>query len=56
MSILSDNITEDTVTITKKEYDKLKEKRDLLDALEAAGVDNWDGYDYAMEILNKKEV
>lgn len=45
----------DTITITKKEYEKLKEKRDLLDALEAAGVDNWDGWDYAMEILGKED-
>lgn len=24
---------------------------DILDALYAAGVDNWEGYDYAMEML-----
>lgn len=30
---------------------KLREKEQLLDALEAAGVDNWEGYDEAMEML-----
>lgn len=24
---------------------------EILDALYAAGVDNWDGYEYAMELL-----
>ena len=31
----------------------LNEKLELLDALEAAGVDNWEGYDEAIEILRK---
>lgn len=26
-----------------------------LDALEAAGVDSWSGYDWAVEILNEEE-
>lgn len=30
------------------------ERLEWLDALEAAGVDNWNGYDYAREILNEK--
>lgn len=30
------------------ENNDVQEKLDRLDALEAAGVDNWDGYDYAM--------
>ncbi len=29
----------------------LIESLQKLDALEAAGVDNWDGYDYAMELM-----
>ena len=40
---------ENTVTISKKEYDQLIERSETLAALEAAGVDNWDGYDRAME-------
>jgi len=33
--------------------DELRAKEQLLDALEAAGVDNWEGYDEAIEILRK---
>lgn len=41
--------------ITLEEYQELKADSNLLCALEQAGVDNWDGYDYAMEILNEEE-
>lgn len=34
--------------------EKLMEREQLLDALEAAGVDNWEGYDEAMEILEEQ--
>lgn len=44
---------EETITISKKEYDDLIEKEIWLSALEAAGVDNWEGYDHAHEILNE---
>ncbi len=40
---------EDKITITTEEYDRLLEAKNKLAALEAAGVDNWDGYDFAME-------
>jgi hypothetical protein len=46
---------DETITITKKEYDSLIEDSETLSALESAGVDNWSGYDYAMEILKYKE-
>ena len=42
---------EETVTITKKEYEELKEDQQMLRALEGAGVDNWDGYEYAQDAL-----
>lgn len=43
-------INEDgTVTISEEEYNELKHDQEVLRALEGAGVDNWDGYDYAME-------
>jgi putative phage-type endonuclease len=42
----------DQVTITRKEYDRLLEAEAKLLALEAAGVDNWSGYDDAMEQLH----
>jgi hypothetical protein len=43
------------VTITKKEYDELKKDQYLLICLQGAGVDNWDGYDFAMEDFYKME-
>lgn len=44
-----------TVTITEEEYeDLLKDQRKLI-ALEAGGVDNWEGYDWAMETLEEEE-
>ncbi|SHO54374.1 YqaJ viral recombinase family protein [Vibrio quintilis] len=42
---------EETVTIPKAEYDHLIERDALLTALEAAGVDNWDGWNNAIEML-----
>lgn len=43
---------EDTVTITQEEYDNLIECRKKLHALEGAGVDNMEGYDIAMEMMD----
>lgn len=40
---------EETVTISKKEYDELVDAAMWADALDAAGVDCWDGYDFAQE-------
>jgi len=40
---------EETVTISKKTYDDLIDDQLKLLALEGAGVDNWQGYDDAME-------
>jgi len=36
------------IEITKAEYEELIACRNKLWALEGAGVDNWDGFDYAM--------
>lgn len=52
---VNDKETEETVTITKKEYDALVEKSRTLNALRCAGVDNWEGWDYAMESLNQDD-
>ncbi|MDY7116559.1 YqaJ viral recombinase family protein [Halomonas sp. SSL-5] len=41
----------ETVEISRKEYEALLAAREKLDALEAAGVDNWSGYDDAMAQL-----
>lgn len=47
---------QETVTISLKEYEELLENQDKLYALEAAGVDNWSGYDIAMEYLETGEM
>jgi len=39
----------ETVTISQERYKALVESEDLLDRLFAAGVDNWDGYEIALE-------
>lgn len=48
-----ENTSTDTVTISKSEYESLLDSRNLLMALEGAGVDNWEGYDFAMELYNE---
>lgn len=37
------------VTISKEEYETLKHDSKVLQALFNAGVDNWEGYSFAME-------
>jgi hypothetical protein len=37
------------ITISKKEYDELCEDSLILNYLRNGGVDNWEGYDFAME-------
>lgn len=41
------------VSITLERYVELLDKELQLDALECAGVDNWEGFDDAMEIYNE---
>ena len=41
---------QEMVTITKIEYDHLVEDSEWLHYLEAAGVDNWEGYSNAAEM------
>lgn len=45
-------MSEEMVTITKEEYDSLVSDSEFLDCLRAAGVDNWEGYDTAQEMLD----
>ena len=47
--------TDDTVTISRKEYDQLQKDADMLNALEACGVDNWEGYSEAHAYLREQE-
>jgi len=49
------NNMEETVTIPKKEYESLLEDQKLLQCLKGAGVDNWQGYDYAIEMMQEEE-
>lgn len=44
------------VTIPVTEYNVLKADQRVLNALDAAGVDNWEGYETAFEILDGKEI
>ena len=45
------NIEPETITITKEEYDTLCRDSEFLNALELCGVDNWDGYEEAQEMM-----
>jgi hypothetical protein len=44
---------QDTVTISKSIYEHLLHDSRWLECLEAAGVDNWDGYEYARQIYRE---
>lgn len=37
------------IKISMAEYVALRNAQNKLEALEGAGVDNWEGYDYAMD-------
>lgn len=45
----------ETVTIFKDVFNRLCEDAKFLEALRAAGVDNWQGYEYAQEIYNGED-
>ena len=47
------NNMEETVTISKKEYEELQKDQWFLECLRGAGVDNWEGYDCAREMMNE---
>jgi len=47
-------MTDETVTISKKEYDRLRKAELKLEALEENGVDNWTWYDDAMATYQAK--
>jgi hypothetical protein len=46
---------EETITITKAEYDAMQERLAFLDCLECCGVDNWQGYGDAWEMMEEGE-
>ncbi len=41
------------VSVPKERYDRLIEQEKLLQALQDAGVDNWEGYDFACDSLGE---
>ena len=43
------------ITISKEEYESLLEDSKKLTALENVGVDNWEGYHYAIELMQEME-
>lgn len=45
----------ETVTISKSEYERLVRDSEWLALLEAAGVDNWQGIDYAYELKHQAD-
>ncbi|WVS22284.1 hypothetical protein [Enterococcus phage vB_EFaS_ZC1] len=46
---------QETVTISKREYERLLKVEAFLNALEAAGVDNWSGYGDAWAMYEEEE-
>lgn len=47
------NQDQSEITIKLTEYAQMNEDQTFLYALQAAGVDNWDGYDEAKDILEQ---
>jgi hypothetical protein len=45
----------ENITILKEEYIELLKDSDLLRALLDAGVDSWDGYSIALDLLNNPQ-
>lgn len=43
----------ETITISLEEYEELVEDQEMLEALRCCGVDNWDGYSDALELLEE---
>jgi hypothetical protein len=46
---------EPTITITTKKYESLLEDQEILQALYAGGVDNWEGYSESLEGIGDDE-
>ena len=47
-------MTNETVTISRDEYDELIDQYHWLCCLEAAGVANWEGFDVARRIYQEE--
>ena len=44
---------DDMITIPLEEYEALRSSAKFLACLTACGVDNWDGFDYAQEMMEE---
>jgi hypothetical protein len=44
----------DRIEINMSRYSELLDKERRLDALEAGGVDNWEGYDFSLDAYWKE--
>ena len=47
-------IRDDQIIIKKERFKELEESEKKLNALEVAGVDNWEGYEFAIEMMNEE--
>lgn len=52
---LGNSINIENILVPKAEYEELIEDSKILGALRAAGVDNWDGYSYVMEMMEDED-
>ena len=48
-------VAQEMETISKEEYESLKKDSEILDCLRACGVDNWQGWDDAMDMYHENE-
>lgn len=48
-------VPEKTVEITKERYEELLKAEDFLNCLHACGLDNWDCYDDAKEMMEDEQ-
>jgi len=46
-------MSEKTITISQDEYDQLRRDSEFLECLYSAGVDNWNGYEYAQDMMEE---
>lgn len=44
----------ETIVIEESRYNELLEIERFMRALEAAGVDNWEGYDFAVDLMEEQ--
>ena len=46
-------VVTETVVVSLAEYNKLARDSEFLSCLRNAGVDNWEGYEYAQEAMDE---